>query len=85
MILHKQHSNNVYKTLLNTIKYHADYYKLEKCDKGWFELQPILKIVRKHHPEHKYLTVFDVKHMIVSDMKKRLEMSKDMKSIKLAR
>lgn len=82
-MIHKQQSKNVYKTLLNTVKYHSDYYKLIKKDEEWYDIQPILKILRKQHPEKRIISAFDIKHMIIADVKKRMEISKDLKYIRL--
>lgn len=76
-------SNKVMRTFISVLK--EKYYdgKIEKDN--WIELQPILKTLRQLHPDVKYITAFDIKHFITTDCKRRLEISKDLKHVKILR
>lgn len=76
-------SIKIYKTLLTVLKYRKDDYKLETDEKGYFCTREVLKALRILHPEYKYITALDIRHSATCDIKKRVEITKDLTKIKL--
>ena len=76
-------SNSVMKTFLYVLRNQPKNVKETRNDEGWVDIQPVLKILRVNHPEQKYITAFDIKHMITTDIKKRANISKDLKRVRL--
>lgn len=76
-------SNSVMKTFLYILKNQPQVVRNTRSEDGWVDLQPVLRILRVNHPEHKYITAFDIKHMIITDIKKRANITKDLKKVRL--
>lgn len=82
-ITNELNSTNLLKSTLLILKYNMDEYKLSKDKEGYVATQDILKLLRRIHPERKYITAFDLQHIAKTDIKKRFVITKDLKRIKL--
>ena len=76
-------STSLIKSTLLILKYRMQDYKIKQDEEGYVAVQDMLKLLRRLHPERKYITAFDLQHMATTDMKKRFIISKDLKRIKL--
>lgn len=76
-------SSSLLKSTLLILKYRMKDYKVNQDEEGYVAMQDMLKLLRKIHPERKYITAFDLQHIARADIKKRLIVTKDLKRIKL--
>lgn len=73
----------IYKTLITVLRYKTDDHKLKADEKGYFCTKEVLKVLRTLHPEYKYITALDIQHSAICDVKKRVEITKDLTKVKL--
>lgn len=76
-------SSSLLKSTLLILKYKLEHYKLSTDDNGYVLTRDILKLLRSIHTDRKYITAFDLQHIVRADMKKRLEITKDLTKIRL--
>lgn len=81
--INELNSTSLLKSTLLILKYKMKEYKISTDEDGYVAVQDILKLLRKIHPERKYITAFDLQHIARTDIKKRLIVTKDLKRIKL--
>ena len=81
--INELNSTSLLKSTLLILKYKMKEYKLSTDEDGYVAIQDMLKLLRKIHPERKYITAFDLQHIARADIKKRLVVTKDLKRIKL--
>lgn len=81
--INELNSTSLLKSTLLILKYKMKEYKISTDEDGYVAIQDMLKLLRKIHPERKYITAFDLQHIARADIKKRLVVTKDLKRIKL--
>lgn len=81
--INELNSTSLLKSTLLILKYKMKEYKISTDEDGYVAVQDMLKLLRKIHPERKYITAFDLQHIARADIKKRLIVTKDLKRIKL--
>lgn len=81
--INELNSTSLLKSTLLILKYKMKEYKISTDEDGYVAVQDMLKLLRKIHPERKYITAFDLQHIARADIKKRLVVTKDLKRIKL--
>ena len=81
--INELNSTSLLKSTLLILNYKMKEYKISTDEDGYVAIQDMLKLLRKIHPERKYITAFDLQHIARADIKKRLVVTKDLKRIKL--